>query len=279
MNKYVLNINRVLLHQQLKHKRKSKSTFINQKILSDLKRDGIAFSNLNEIFPDGDFITKMRKWVADNEKNLYHKSKKKFLLSYFGQQHDLIELDLTNPFFDFYLSERIIHLVSSYLDYVPQLNYVSVEKTIPTETNSGPSQSQNWHRDPEEKKMIKVFIYLNDVNENNGPFIYIKRSQPTGKSPLSRFAPQKLPYGSYPEEKSVLAKVDISDLVTATGTAGTVVFCDTAGLHRGGLSFLGNRIMATGFYPSIRWTEPSLINVPESLRRLGLNSTQVKLLK
>jgi len=200
-------------------------------------------------------------------------------MSYFGNNQDRVDLDLGNPFFNFYMSEEITFIACSYLGYIPQLNYVTIEKTLPIKNDELATHSQNWHRDPEEKRMIKVFVYLNVVNESNGPFIYAKQSHPSSHHNLSKFAPQNLPYGSYPDERSVISKVRDEDLVTAVGQAGTVIFCDTAGLHRGGLSLSGERIMATGFYPSKRWTEPSLIQIPLNLDIKSLNPLAKKVLK
>lgn len=276
--KYVMNFIHVLKWQKFKYKFKTNKTSLNQRILNDLKTEGIAFANLEEICPGENYLKKMQEWVFSNEKNLRPKTKKKFLLSYFSREDNFVELDLNNVFFNFYLNEKLIFLVSSYLGYVPQLNFITVEKTIPIEKSVGSSHSQNWHRDPEERKTLKVFIYISDVNNDNGPFVYVKQSQPSGKGIFSKFAPQKLPYGSYPDEKLVSAKVKENDMVTATGKAGTVIFCDTAGLHRGGLSFSGERIMATGFYPSKKWSESPLINLPANFDEKGLNTLAINVI-
>ena len=34
----------------------------------------------------------------------------------------------------------------------------------------------NFHRDPDDVKLTKIFFYLNDVSINNGPFQFIKTS-------------------------------------------------------------------------------------------------------
>ena len=120
---------------------------------------------------------------------------------------------------------------------------------------------------------------MNDVDDTNGPFVYVKKSQPSGKSIYSRFAPQKLPYGSYPDEHLLSSKVSHNDVVTAVGKAGTVIFCDTAGLHKGGLSFSGERVMATAFYPSKKWSEPSLIAIPINFNETGISSVALNILK
>ena len=276
--KYIVNLIYVLEWKKLKYKYGRNNTLINRRILNDLDTQGISFSSLDEILPGKNYLKKMQEWVLDNEKNLCPKAKKKFLLSYFGNKDGIVQLDLDNVFFDFYLNDEVLFLVSSYLGYVPQLNYVTIEKTIPIERDTESAHSQNWHRDPEEKKTIKVFIYVNDVNSDNGPFVYVKQSQPSSNSAISNFAPQKLPFGSYPDEKLLSSKVTEKDTITATGKAGTVIFCDTAGLHRGGLSFLGERIMATGFYPSKKWLEAPLISKPAGFDEKSVNSLAVNVI-
>jgi hypothetical protein len=68
-------------------------------------------------------------------------------------------------------------------------------------------------------------------------------------------------------------------MVTALGKAGTVIFCDTAGLHKGGLSYSGERIMATGFYPSKHWSEKSFLEVPKSFDKKQVESLAYQVLK
>lgn len=130
---------------------------VKRKILSDLKHHGIAFSTIDEIFPQADYLNQMESWLNQNEKNLVLKNKKKFLMSYHGNENSILDLDSNNPFINFYLSDRILRIVCDYLGYIPQLNYLTIEKTLVV-GESSPADSQNWHRDPEEQKMLKVFI-------------------------------------------------------------------------------------------------------------------------
>lgn len=233
------------------------------RILQELRSNGIAFSNLLEIFPERDFLSEFQKWIEKSESNLRQRSKKKFLLSYYGTDAPDREIDLSNPFVKFYLNDKILSIACQYLGYVPQLFEVYIEKTIPLSENT-PQFSQNWHRDPEEKRTIKVFVYLNDVDENSGPFTYVKKSAPSNDSPYSRLFPQDLPWGSYPSASDVQNSVEKEDLLVATAKQGTVIFCDTSGLHKGGHAVKNYRIMSTGFYPSKHYTEPRPFATPKS---------------
>lgn len=238
---------------------------IQRNILTDLDRDGIASIPVTELLPKLDFEV-LKKWIIDNETNLVQREKKKFLFSYYGTENPEKPLDLQNPIIAVLLNRSILEIVSLYLNYVPQLYEVYIEKTMPI-GEAAPTYSQNWHRDPEEKRTLKVFLYLNNVEKDSGPFIYVKRSHPTGGHMYGKLFPQELPWGSYPTETDVLSRTDESSHYVGTAGAGTLIFCDTAGIHRGGLATKKPRVMATAFFPSKRYTEKRLFKSPTKYER------------
>jgi hypothetical protein len=91
--------------------------------------------------------------------------------------------------------------------------------TVPTaQPESG---SQLWHRDLEAgKKCLRVFIFLTDVDLNNGPLEYAPGTQ--GEGPR------------YPEHP-------IENSLTITGPKGTGVVFDILGYHRGLKNLTGER--------------------------------------
>lgn len=193
--------------------------------------------------------------------------KKGFLHPYWDEKS---QFDLSNPFFALSLRPEVLSIVNSYDHMWRRCNYLHLTETVPV-GDSAPTHSQRWHRDPEEKRMVKVFIYLNDIDEEAGPFTYIKRSQ--FKSPkYGSLFPQKLPEGVYPAEDKVISAVDQKDIVVATGKAGSVIFCDTAGLHRGGYAKSKSRYMFTAFYPSTHWSQPTLFTIADSVRTAPLSA-------
>ena len=100
--------------------------------------------------------------------------------------------------------------------------------------------SQRWHRDPEDDHIVKMFIYFSDVDEEAGPFEYVRDSAAGGKYG------DVFPWGQghrYPSAEELEAAVDPDDRLTMTGPAGTVIFCDTAGFHRGGFARTKPRIL------------------------------------
>jgi hypothetical protein len=81
-----------------------------------------------------------------------------------------------------------------------------------------------------------------------GPFQYVPGSQPGGRyadawpwSPLGQ---------NYPSEQELEERIPSSDVQTFTGPKASLLFCNTAGFHRGGFSTGAPRVLATVTYSS-----------------------------
>ena len=129
-----------------------------------------------------------------------------------------------------------------------KLEYVDVWYSVPQPAAAERISSQRWHRDYNDKHLLKVFLYLVDVDESMGPFQYVAGSQPGGPY-ADAWAWQPLGQ-NYPTEEELEARVPATAVQTFTGPAGTLVFCNTAGFHRGGFSTTNPRVLATATYSS-----------------------------
>ncbi len=109
-------------------------------------------------------------------------------------------------------------------------------------------RSQQWHRDPEDLHVVKVFLYFSDVDEEAGPFEYVPGSTEGG-----RYG-DVFPWGKseswYPSVEEFDREVPESDRLLVTAPAGTIVVCDTSGFHRGGYARSKPRILSTHTYVS-----------------------------
>lgn len=235
---------------------------VQERIVDDLEKFGVALARVSEFSQfEPHAFAEMESWIKANEVNLKQKDRKKFLFSYYGSEDSEKPLDLRNPIVSFFLQQSVLEIVCSYLGYVPQLYEVYIEKTMPIGMDA-PTFSQNWHRDPEERRTLKVFLYLNDVSQESGPFTYVRGSAPTSRGPYSNLFPQDLPHGCYPSEQQVKDRIRQEDMLSMEGGAGTVIFCDTAGLHKGGHATSRHRIMATAYFPSKYYSLPRRFSIP-----------------
>ena len=117
-------------------------------------------------------------------------------------------------------------LATAYFGEVPYLLSVELIRSTATPSGTAWKKSQLWHKDHNDTKVLKLFIYLNDVDESNGPFTFIPESATGGR---------RLPY--FPVHKSdewIAAHVGGAADRRITGSRGTAFFIDTARLlHRG----------------------------------------------
>lgn len=126
------------------------------------------------------------------------------------------------------LQDRLLDIAESYLGLPPAYDGVAINYTV---ADGGREIStRKWHRDWEDRRMLKVAIYLHDVDETGGPFQMIQRYDTTQND-----------QGGFNYEladdatlKQLLGANFDKDIVSCCGPAGTVIFTDTARFfHRG----------------------------------------------
>ncbi|MDX2230103.1 MAG: hypothetical protein NW220_10720 [Leptolyngbyaceae cyanobacterium bins.349] len=130
------------------------------------------------------------------------------------------------------LSERILKIVECYLGLPVGYDGLAFYYSVADGRDAGP---RVWHRDKEDWKMLKVAIYLNDVDEFGGPFQMVK---PMINTHLIQSLPQYkgLTHTELQQFlQATLPDVNSSDWLTScVGKMGTVIFADTARFyHRG----------------------------------------------
>jgi phytanoyl-CoA dioxygenase PhyH len=253
------------LHDRLLSNRASRGRFgeapaqlddAQRSILADVKEQGFAVRSFHELVDDAEqwrAIEEQRdRFVATTEADLAAggdhvrvRPGKEFVvrLQSYG-----VELGPTDPWFRVVSSQRLLDLANAYLEMWSKLEYVDVWYSVPQPAAAERISSQRWHRDYNDKHLLKVFLYLVDVDEEMGPFQYVAGSQPGGPhadawgwQPLGQH---------YPTEEELEGRVPASAVQTFTGPAGTLLFCNTAGFHRGGFSTTKPRVLATATYSS-----------------------------
>jgi hypothetical protein len=183
-------------------------------------------------------------------------------------------LRLDHPLLEVGLSPAVLDVVNSYLGMWAKLIYTDAWHTIPVDIGKRIG-SQYWHRDPEDQRMVKVYAYFGPVGEGCGAMEYVLESQAAGRySGAWRWKPHSGQGHRYPGDAEVEQAVPAEQRIPCFGNRGTFVFCDTAGLHRGGVATTRPRILATwtfvtpasiGFTAGRRFTIEGDSRAPESL--------------
>jgi hypothetical protein len=253
------------LHDRLLSNRKSRDRFTEERteldelqhsILADVREHGFSVQAFENVFTDGEqwadlvamrdaFVTSTEADLAAGGENVRVREGKEFVVRQLSYG---VDVGHDHPWFRTVASRRLLDVANSYLSMWSKLEYVDVWYSVPQPASAERVSSQRWHRDYNDKHLLKVFLYLVDVDEDMGPFQYVAGSQPGG---TYADAWSWRPLGqNYPTEEELEARIPTSAVQTFTGAAGTLVFCNTAGFHRGGFSTTKPRVLATATYSS-----------------------------
>jgi hypothetical protein len=253
------------LHDRVLANRSSRRAFASEppgldeaqrRVLAALDEDGyatLAFAELageetaNAVQAQGDaFIAETERALDANDEALRRRPGKEFLVR--AHSFDGVRFDLDHEWFRACVSPAMLDVANAYLRMRSKLSYVDLWYTVPQSAEAERVASQLWHYDFDDKHLLKAFLYLGDVDASTGPFEYVAGSQPGGGyHDVRRWKP--MGYGRVPED-DVKRSVPEDAIRTFTAPRGTVIFCNTSGLHRGGFATGGPRVLATATYCS-----------------------------
>jgi hypothetical protein len=224
-------------------------------IVAQLEAEGLAVVPFGELFaPERwDELARSsaefaREVEADVSSASATKTKKPYLLRAYAPGP--VELPPGNPWLGLGTAPRLLDVVNAYLGLWSKLSYVDQWYTRPNPEAAARVASQRWHRDYNDKHLLKVFLYMTDVDAGAGPFEYVPGSMIGGARFADVFPWQIFGEDLYPPEGELQRKIPTEASRLLTGPAGTLILCDTTGFHRGGFATEQPRIMGVWNYVS-----------------------------
>jgi hypothetical protein len=120
----------------------------------------------------------------------------------------------------FGLSDRMLDIVENYLGVPARYHGPDVRREVAD--GCCPQGVRQWHRDIEDHRMLKLLVWLNDVDTDGGPFAYIPR-------PRSVEVVTDFHYvGGYLSDEKIRRHSAEREWRLATGPKWTAVMADTA---------------------------------------------------
>jgi hypothetical protein len=232
---------------------------VQRRLVSDLQLKGFAYVPFTELFSDPRTWTgleeEVQTWLANPDirtKETQYQTVgfrsaewKEYIIRRFGRG---AVFSWDNPFLRVGLEEKVLSVANTYLGLMSRLLYVDVWNTLALE-HSGPDiGSQRWHRDPEDRRLVKAFLYFTDVDETSGPLQYVPHSRKGEK--YGHLWPQQWPKGSVPPPEEFQAAIPKEAWQMFAFPKGTLLFVDTSGFHRGGRATKSRRVLATWTFTS-----------------------------
>jgi hypothetical protein len=144
---------------------------------------------------------------------------KKFT-NYISLKNPLMQLD---ELFILLNNEQLLSILECYFGCIPKLTYVNVRRSF---VNTLTDMETNfYHCDENSYKFLKVFIYLNDVNLEGGPFTYA-----LGSHKNKTLLYQSKYHYTDAEINNVYSK---DKIFYATAELGDIILGNTRGFHKG----------------------------------------------
>jgi len=125
---------------------------------------------------------------------------------------------------------RLLNILENYIGLPVAYHGVQIRKDF---VNANQFSIMLWHRDSEDRRIVKIIIYLNDVEEKHGPFEYVPVSF-TSVDSLNFYRLYQKIHKSGINDEALNKIVPKSAWKSCIGPAGTVIIADTQRLlHHG----------------------------------------------
>ena len=235
----------------------------NKKILEALQKTGTHSIFIEDLQLESTpaFLTKIRDLV-DYMKNLPSENK--------------LSMDLEPQIFadypEFFLwgiEQKLLNIIENYIGLPVYYQGYSIRRDIVTKASDSKC-IRNWHLDGEDRAVIKIIIYLNDVGVDGGHYEYIPKD-------LTKKAVKKLNYDlGYLSDQTMIDVIPKDYWSNCMGKLGTVIITDTASVfHRAKPPEKDDRYSISFCYtsnkPKLYWNSERFFpnNLPEIRNQLN----------
>lgn len=243
-----------------------------ERIVESLNRDGIAISSVERLTGLENIFLELRQSVdgleaahaaqlaeARSQADSDEIGRKTFLLQLLGEHP---ALDPESVFARLALHPQILRIANEYFGMYTQIRYYNIWHTVIT--RGEPRESQLWHKDREDHLILKLFVYLSDIDDGAGPFTYAPGTHYKGST---RARPQTFNENGVERwrDEEMAKIVPASQWIKATGPIGTFAFADTRGCHKGGLARDKDRLIYVCLFTSPTSQAPELFIRPKTI--------------
>lgn len=118
-------------------------------------------------------------------------------------------------------NQTLIDIATLYLGCKPTISNVSVWWSLPADGTA--QEAENYHRDVDDWRFLKFFLYLTDVTDTSGPHRYVAGSHRSSSFLMIRRL----------TDSQVETTFGKNRCLSMTGSAGDAFLEDTFGLHKG----------------------------------------------
>ena len=190
---------------------------------------------INDLVATATVMEELWNYHPDNQNNISENIARNEKL-YIQCLQPLISAPEIHPFV---FNDLIIDIAGAYMDCYPAFGTCNLRRSFVNNMKEGGNQI--YHVDPNSPRFLKFFIYLDDVDENGGPFCYVEGSH-TKKFELNGRNWNE----QYSWDTNSINQIYGEDKVKyLTAKKGDLLMADTNGWHRGTKPLNKDRTMLT----------------------------------
>jgi|688.fasta_scaffold03718_19 hypothetical protein len=152
--------------------------------------------------------------------------------------------------YKFFCDEKILLIVENYMKLKIENAFTMAAKIVFNDRNKG--SGGGWHRDSINPS-VKAMMYLNDVDEKNGPLQIIEKSNVITNILKDHKAIRKNKFTDTRFSNDEIIKIINSrnaNIITINAKAGAIIIFDGSYIHRGCPILEKNRYALTNYYSS-----------------------------
>ena len=175
-------------------------------------------------------LTRLLKCFSRVDKNqtkdkIFHDLEIKYP-TYTYTEEDLI---CQKPILEIVTNKKFIEIAKNYFGSEPILKNVNMWWSTNFLKEADSESAQMFHFDLDGIKWLKIFIYITDVNIENGPHVYVSNTHKSFEKPYD------LMLRGYKRisDEDIKSRYDSSRIKTICGKAGTTIIGDTSCFHKG----------------------------------------------
>ncbi len=242
------------------------------RVSQELRSRGIARSTVTELLGDERLYRRLQHQAATlrSRDDLVRDPAKPFLTELFGSSP---EVSPDDPLLALALDPQVRGVAEAYA--AMELRVTDVNVWVNTPVGGAPTQSQRWHRDlPEDDDIVKCFVYLSDVPEGAGPLHYVAGTN-TRQGRKAKLPAEFDGIGYRLSDDDVARHFGPEQVVSGQGGAGTLVFADTRGIHRGGFARDQERVVGQITYASRACSRPANLRAAAGADRLAMGDVRL----
>jgi hypothetical protein len=233
-----------------------------QRVLRALRREGVAITTAAQLLGDPTLFdeasARVEELIVERAGEIdairgtdpagpdrVASPEKRFLVELMGAE-PVIHPD--DPLVRLALDDQIRGVAEAYTRMQLQLRDLNAWINVPTMGEA--FSSQRWHRDlPEDHSIVKAFIFMRDIDEGAGPTEFASGSH-RGRGRRVKVPAEFDGLADRADDAAMDEAFPPATRAKGIGPAGTIMFVDTRGYHRGGRATTSDRVVLQALYSS-----------------------------